>query len=334
MALTISPSQISDAAKGYRSIAFRDVGSAASSVAFSQNSIQASTDHIALSAGARLAAQSAGHNQGIANASEAASLLQVAAQAVDGIDARLARMQELAADASLTELSDDRPAPKLVSDHDRAIMNVEFAVLRSEIDAIARDTSYDGTTLLDGLGVTFTVGGGGQSGDSIAITLAAADSASLAAGLDTADISTLSSSSATLTVVNAAIGAAGNIATAIQGAQERFEFAANSLSLAASVADADRAGRMTPEVTLDISHLAASQSLDARGIDVATEAQSVDRSLLQTFVVDTTTETVEADESESTTGVGQTNSATPAPRAPRTPPAQADVQDQSVSITV
>lgn len=335
MALTISPSLISDTASGYRNLTFRDVGSAASSIAFSKSSIQASTDHIALSAGARLATQSADYKQGIANASKAASLLQVADKAVDEIDTRLARLQELAADASLTELSEDRPAPELVSDRDRAMMNAEFAVLRSEIDAIARDTSFDGTTLLDGLSVTFTVGGGGQSGDSIAITLAAADSASLAAGLDTADISTLASSSAALTLVNTAIGAAGNISTAIRGAQERFGFAANSLSFAASVADTDRAGRLTPDVTLDISHLAASQSLEARGIDPATVSQSLERSLLNTFVVDTTTtETGEADESNSTTGVGQTTDGSNPAKRSSLPKAQPKIQDQSVSLTV
>ena len=70
MSLTISSCLIGNSANGFRSIVFRDIGSAASRVVSSSASVTAAGDHIAITAGSRLSAQSAGHNQGIANAAE------------------------------------------------------------------------------------------------------------------------------------------------------------------------------------------------------------------------------------------------------------------------
>lgn len=290
MSLTISSGLVGNSANGFRSIAFRDIGSAASRVVSSNASVMAAGDYIAITAGSRLSAQSAGHNQGIANAAEALSLLQVADDALGEIDVKLARMEQLAADASQIALSTTNPAPHLVSERDRAIMNAEFATLRAEIETIATDTSFEDTRLLDGLTVSFALGGGGTSGDSITITLASAKVADLAAGLDTADISTNGDAAAALTIVVSAIGAAGEIRTAVRGAQERFDFATGNLAFGASVVDAERAIRLTPEVTLDISHLAANQLLDARGIDELTRNASLKRALLTGVVNPKTTD--------------------------------------------
>ncbi len=335
MSLTISSGLISDSANGFRSVAFRNIGSAASKVVSSNGSVTAVGDHIAITAGSRLSAQSAGHNQGIANAAKATSLLQVADDALGEIDARLARMKQLAADASQTALSKTNPAPHLVSERDRAIMNAEFATLRAEIETIATGTSFEDTKLLDGLTVSFALGGGGTGGDSITITLASARVADLAAGLDTADISTSGGAAAALTIVNSAIGKAGEIRTAVRGAQERFDFATGNLAFGASVADAERASRLTPEVTLDIAHLAANQLLDARGIDEVTQSSSLQRALLTRVIIPKTTD-------NDATGAEAGDGAKSAPSVPNPVPVSGSAsisssyqpQGQSVSLTV
>lgn len=328
MSLTINSGLIGNGANR-----FLNIGSAASKVVSSSGLVTAAADHIALNAGARLSAQSAGHNQGIANAAKASSLLQVADDALGEIEVKLARMEQLAADASQTDLSDTNLAPHLVSDQDRAIMNVEFATLLAEIETIATYTSFEDTNLLDGLSVSFTLGGGGTGGDSITITLESAGVADLAAGLDTADISTDSGAAAALTLVESAIGAAAEIRTAVHGAQQRFDFAAGNLGFGAAVADAERVSRLTPEVTLDIAHLAANQLLDARGIDELTQSSSLKRALFAPVVNPKTTDS-------DATGTEAGGGAKSAPSVPNPVPVSASgsssngPKGQSVSLTV
>ncbi len=327
MALTISSALIAESTSGFRNLAFQNIGSAASKVVSANGSVSAASDHIALNAGSRLGAQSAGHKQGVANAAKATSMLQVAGDALDEIDVKLDRMKQLAADASLTALSVTNPAPNIVSAVDRAIMNIEFATLRAEIDTIATNTSFGNTKLLDGLNVTFTLGGGAQSGDSIAITLASAKAVDLAAGLATAGISTLGGATAALAHVTTAIGALDDIQTAVRGAEERFGFASGNLAFGASVADAERTGRLTPDVTLDISLLAANQLLDQRGIDASSEGAALDRALL-TRVIGSLTTGIDAMKTE------PDDSAKSAPSAPAPAAVSSEPKGQSVSLTV
>ena len=328
MSVTLSSGLIADSANG-----FRNIGSAAPKIVSGNGSVTAAGDYIAITAGSRLSAQSVGHNQGLANAAKASSLLQVADDALSGIEVKLARMEQLAADASQTDLSNTNLAPHLVSEQDRAIMNVEFATLVAEIETIATGTSFEDTKLLDGLSVSFTLGGGGTVGDSITVTLTSAKVTDLAAGLDSADISTDAGAAAALTMVVSAIGAAAEIRTAVHGAQGRFDFAVGNLGFGAAVVDAERASRLTPEVTLDISHLAANQLLDARGIDELTWKSSLKRALLKPVIIPDTTD-------GGTTGTETGGGAKSAPSAPKpvsgSPPGASsyEPQGQSVSLSV
>lgn len=334
MALTISPDLINNPSKGFSNLVLRNSGSAGLKFSAAGGAIQVRIDHVALSAGAQLAAQSAGHRQGIENAAKASSLLQVAHSALSDIDARLARMKQLAADASLTSLAVDNPAPSLVTDHDRAIMNAEFDILRAGIDTIAANTSLDGIDPFSGLSLSYTLGGGGGSGDSITLNLTAVSSSDLAAGLDTAGISSLGAATAALTNVNTAIGSLGDARSNVNSSQDRLAFATADLNFRAATAESLRGRRLTPEVSLEISALAANQILDQRGIDRLTQEHLLDNALASTLV---TLAPLQSDpagipEYGDRTEFAKQKVATPSSAPPaRAPPGQ---QDQSISITV
>ena len=105
----------------------------------------AKDDAAGLAISARMSAEISGLNQASRNANDAISMLQVAEGATKEISNILTRMRELAVQAgSGTYSATDRDA-----------LNLEFQALMSEITRIAKNTEWNGSTILDG-NSTFT----------------------------------------------------------------------------------------------------------------------------------------------------------------------------------
>lgn len=80
------------------------------------------------------------YNQGVRNANDAISLIQVADGALSVIDEKLIRMKELAEQAATGTYSSDQ----------RMVIDEEFQAMGAEIDRIAFATNFNGQYLLDG----------------------------------------------------------------------------------------------------------------------------------------------------------------------------------------
>ena len=142
------------------------------------------------------------------NAAEGASLLQVAATGLGEISDALIRMKELATEAKTTSYSRA----------ERAIMNVEFDELRTEIDNIIDRTEFNDIKVLEGTSLAFKVGTGNASQDSITVSISAATVAGLDAGLASDRIDDESSAGDALTNVTNAIDVLGGIQASVDGA--------------------------------------------------------------------------------------------------------------------
>ena len=105
----------------------------------------AKDDAAGLAISARMTGQVRGLEQAARNANDAISMLQVAEGATQEISNMLIRMRELAVQA----------ANGTYSATDRDALNLEFGELMSEIDRIAKNTQWNGMTILDGNG-TYT----------------------------------------------------------------------------------------------------------------------------------------------------------------------------------
>ncbi|AGW13845.1 putative flagellin domain-containing protein [Megalodesulfovibrio gigas DSM 1382 = ATCC 19364] len=79
-------------------------------------------------------------NQGIRNANDAISMIQVADGALQVIDEKLIRMKELAEQAATGTYTSDQ----------RLIINSEFQAMALEIQRISKSTDFNGVKLLDG----------------------------------------------------------------------------------------------------------------------------------------------------------------------------------------
>jgi flagellin len=130
----------------------------------------ASDDAAGLAIGDRMEAQVRGLQQATRNSNDAISLLQTADGAAVEISDMLQRMREIAVQA---QNGTNESA-------DITNLNKEFAQLATEIDRIADDTKFNGTTLMSsGITKTFTVGA--DEADQVSATI---KDFNLAAGAD------------------------------------------------------------------------------------------------------------------------------------------------------
>jgi flagellin len=109
----------------------------------------------------RFTAQIRGNDQAARNANDGISLAQTASGDLDQIGANLQRVRELAVQASNASNSAS----------DRASLSNEANQLIAEIDRVAKNSSFNGTKLLDGsfTAKTFQIGANSSSSDQIAI---------------------------------------------------------------------------------------------------------------------------------------------------------------------
>ena len=105
----------------------------------------AADDAAGLAIASRMRSQVDGLEQAARNANDGISMIQTAEGAVSEISNILGRMKELAVQS----------ASGTYSATDRTALNLEFQQLMAEVDRIAKNTQWNGMTILDG-GGTFT----------------------------------------------------------------------------------------------------------------------------------------------------------------------------------
>ena len=119
--------------------------------------LAARDDAAALAIGSRLSAEVASLNQASVNASQAATMLQIADGAAAQVDTLIVRMKSLSVQAGSQQLGST----------ERALLDTEFQALKSEVDRIAKVTNFNGRSLLEGdveTGVVYSVRSKVQSG--------------------------------------------------------------------------------------------------------------------------------------------------------------------------
>lgn len=159
MALNIISNYAANVA--HRNLTATDMKTTASLAKLSSGSrvVTAKDDAASLAIGKNIQATVESLKQAQVNAGQAASMLQIADGALSTISDIVTRMRTLATQASSGQLGST----------ERTFLNNEFVALRSEVDRIAQDTQFNGTTLLSG-STTFsagTIGTNIQSNDGI-----------------------------------------------------------------------------------------------------------------------------------------------------------------------
>jgi flagellin len=167
--------------------------------------VRASDDVAGLAVGTALRSQVTTLRQGLANASQGTSLLQVADGGLSQIVDILQRQKAIASQASSGQLTDAN----------RALLNQEFTALTAEIDRIASGTNFNGVGLLSGgLGTSTALMGLNATAVQNSVTTAVTGSAVGTTVNSISVIEAFKDGTTTGTAAGAAargIGAAGNL---------------------------------------------------------------------------------------------------------------------------
>ena len=104
----------------------------------------AADDAAGLAISSRMTSQINGLNMAVRNANDAISMVQTEEGAMIEVSNMLQRMRELSVQASTGTLSST----------DRTALNTEFSALAAQIQQVGDDTTWNGTLILDGAGVS------------------------------------------------------------------------------------------------------------------------------------------------------------------------------------
>ncbi|HGY92706.1 MAG TPA: flagellin FliC [Planctomycetes bacterium] len=213
----------------------------------------ASDDAAGLAISERLRAQIRSVAQSERNANDGISLVQTAEGALNEVNNILVRMRELAIQSKNGTLADQ----------DRDTLDLEFQQVISEIDRIAKATNFSGLKLLDGSSPTISLHIGPGT----------------TAGVDTLNISLVSTLASNLGISGLSIGTGSNVTNAING----IDAAINTvLSLRGSLgATQNRLQSTIRQLQIDRENISAAESR-IRDLDVAEETANLTRnSILQ-----------------------------------------------------
>ena len=165
----------------------------------------ATDDSAGLGIGVKMDSQIRGMEQGIRNANDGISMLQTVDGAAEQITGLLQRMRELSVQAT----------NGTNSDADKNNLNEEFSALANEIDRIADQTTFNGTTIMNTAGgVTKQIVVGPDYDDKISVTIGDFNLAAGSGGTVTASVDTLTITQADVNGIGASADAFMNFTNA------------------------------------------------------------------------------------------------------------------------
>jgi flagellin len=223
----------------------------------------AKDDAAGLAISERFTTQIRGNEQAQRNANDGISLAQTAEGDLEQIGNNLQRIRELAVQSSNATNSAD----------DRASIDNEAQQLILEIDRVAKNSSFNGTKLLDGSFATqvFQVGANNTANDQISIAaITDAQSATLLA--TPVNLTTALGSQTALDTLDAAIKTVNDARGELGAYQSRFESTIASLQTTTENLSASRARIRDADFAKETANLSRSQILQQAGTAMLAQA--------------------------------------------------------------
>jgi len=231
----------------------------------------AADDAAGLAISERLRSQIRSLEQAKRNSNDGISLVQTVEGGLNETTSLLTRLRELSIQS----------ANGTVSASDKDTLNEEFTALVSEIDRIARSTSFNGVNLLDGASstVSLQVGFGTTTGiDTIDVTLSPALSTSL--GLNSLSISSAGSTSVAIAAIDAAINTVSSLRGRLGAVQNRLNVTVNNLSVRVENLSAAESRIRDVDVASETANLTKNSILQQAALAILGQANLAPQSAL------------------------------------------------------
>jgi flagellin len=237
--------------------------------------VKASDDAAGLAIGTRLKADVTALTQAGINASQGASVVQVADGGLSRIGDVLQRMKALAAQ-SLSGVP---------TNTERGFIDAEYQELVSEITAIADTSRFNGQSLLNGSAATADYFVGTDVSDTITVDfqgLATGFSAFGAATLGVnLSVGTATAATNAMTAIDAAINAISEARATAGALISRFEFRGQQIATSLENIDAAKSAIMDVDLAAEQSRLVSSQVLVQAAVSAVSQANQIPQSLLR-----------------------------------------------------
>lgn len=208
-----------------------------------------------------MTSQIRGLNQAMRNANDGISLAQTADGALSESTDILQRMRELALQSG----------NGIYNSSDRASMNKEFSQLKSELDRISEQTTFNEKPVLDGSlsgGTSFQVGA--NSGETIEIVID--DVSQEALGLESLDITTVENAGDALEGIDDALAQISDTRSDLGSVQNRFDSTIANLSNISENISSSRSRIADADIAAEVSNLIHGQILQKAGIAMQAQA--------------------------------------------------------------
>ena len=235
----------------------------------------ASDDAAGMAVSEKLKNQVRGLNQAHRNAQDGVSLVQTAEAGLSETHSLLARMRELAVQASNDTLSAS----------DRANLDAEFTQLSAEIDRISSTTAFNGIYLLNsGMSTGLTLQIGANNGDTFTLTIQGAQYSTLYANNTALTVTTIgfqSAASAVISAIDTTVNAVSTRRANLGALQSRLESVGRSIAVASENTAAANSRVADADIAASMSELVRAQILQQAGISVLAQANQAPALVLQ-----------------------------------------------------
>jgi len=223
----------------------------------------ASDDAAGLGISERMRSQIRSFGAASRNSQDGVSLAQSAEGALSEVNNILSRMRELAIQA----------ANGTLSSNDRAVVDVEFQELVSEIDRIATTSTFNGVNLLDGSTASLDIQTGINAGETITISLPDTTAAS-GLSIDALDVDTVANASSALTSIDTAINSVVSSRGGLGASQNRMQSAISSIASARENLAAAESRIRDVDVALETADLTRNTILQQAATSILSQANT------------------------------------------------------------
>ncbi|AOJ85480.1 MULTISPECIES: flagellin domain-containing protein [Burkholderia] len=209
-------------------------------------------------------------NQGVSNANNGISMVQTTAGALQSIVDNLQRIRQLAVEAGDGSLDSNA----------RANLQSEVSTRLTEISRVATQTTFNGQSVLQGLGtVSFQIGA--INGQTIAANFGSQswDSANL--GLSALTVSSVTDSQAAMGSIDAVLTKVNTFQATLGATQNTFQSAITNTQTQSTNMSAARSQITDADFATETANLSKAQVLQQAGISVLAQANSLPQQVLK-----------------------------------------------------
>ncbi|HTA26013.1 MAG TPA: flagellin [Terriglobales bacterium] len=213
--------------------------------------------------------------QSVQNASDGVGFLQVADGALSQITTLLNRAVTLATEA----------ATGTVSDTQRGALDAEFTSIKSEIDTIGGNTTYNGQAIFTNSTLTIFMSDSTAAGTtSVTVGMVTVDSGNLNGASLTADnLTSAANATQALTDINAAIADIAGLRGDLGATSNQLQSATDVMNVQIQNLTNAESGIMSADIGQETSNLSKYSILQQTGIDALQQANSMQQNVLKLF---------------------------------------------------